>query len=330
MRWDVPDCVEACIQSLYDCTPVHDIFVVQAACPDAGLNNLVDLAARTLLCEFEDAPSMLQDAPKLKHLTDMPLVAMSALLQCSFLKTDAEASVLLLLRAWYEANRASCSFEQLQALKMGVRYSRLSVEFICGVLPHLPDFCLTPKQTHELWLSRTMGHHEAELLKHLGVGGACPVGWYLPERSIMNYKCLTLELKIPQSELVRHVAAVVKMQGKGRAPAAISSQRVFGYGYYWTLSLSSASRAEALKLNLEMHSPIEGGACMMLSCAVKFHLPGEEDEGEEEDAEDSFISTAVPVSVSDVLGTDLSAQWWRNFVVGGCLCFSADISIPRK
>lgn len=326
VRWSVSTCIEACIKALCGCKPTLDLLMVYPAWPDTRFNNLVYDATQQFLGEFLDAPSVMYKASCLKRLTALPQAAMLALLTSDFLKTDAEATVLLLLKAWHDANRGSCSSLQLQALKTGVRYSRLSPAYICGVLPHLPDFSLTPEQTRELWLSTTVGRGDARRLKELA--GTCPKGWYLPTR-YASEPCMTVSLTVNESDLTRHVAAVMKMRGrgKGKAPAEIRSKKVFGYGYEWTLSLTSATSEEALKLNVEVHAPIKKGAVVVLNCVVKFHFPGDDDELGP--GEDSKISTNAPVSVSNVLG-DLDEEGWLDYLSSDGLCFSADVSIPKR
>lgn len=323
------------MEALRRCRHVYAVFAMQAAYPDLDLEYLVESSEAELLASYGDAPNVLRKDHLMGELVALPHGAMLFLLRHNDVRTDAEASVLLLLWAWYKANSGNCSAAELADLRAGVRYSQLTVPYLSDILPNMPGLALSPGEAHALQqVPGTRGGNH-------GAGGVCPAGWYLPARRRVDDH-FTLQLEIAQAELLLHSAAVAGMRGGGDAPPAERSEKVAAYGYDWTLSLTSATCKEALSLNLEMHSPLEGTPCGVVSCRVTFVLPraveavGQAKGKDDEVSKACKVSSAVPCCVGDVLlnakavlDGDVGLGPWSKYLVRGSLCFKARVTFPR-
>lgn len=343
-QWEVPSCVDACKEFLLGLSDSH--FPIQAvfSLPSHFYSNDVfqELLAEADVClrnEFGDAVSCLRNISRLHKFTQLPYQAILALLKCDSLTTDDEATVLLLVYMWFDSNRATCSTEQLQQLKSGVRYSRLSVPFICCMLPLMPDFQVTLQQANELCMFKSFADCSNANLVNLRLGGACPNDWYLAVRDNEIYKtdAITLTLEVSEFQLLAHVAAVAKMRAGGDPPPKISSEKEYGFGYDWVLSLSSNSVPTALSIDVEVFSHTDSQALAVAVCEITFMFPGtvDEDEDEDEDGDhtiDAVVTSNSPASVTNmfgiaaaVLGGDRSLGPWEQFLVGGVLCLEASL-----
>ncbi|MEW5320434.1 MAG: hypothetical protein WDW38_011509 [Sanguina aurantia] len=255
-RWDVPACIKACQASLLALSnfkfPISTVFSLSSTfCPSLAISELLAEAGIRLLNLFGDAPSVMRHPAKLKKLKRLPQSAMLALLLSDKLTTDAEATVLQLLLAWYTCNKSSCDEDELEELKAGVRYSRLTPAYLCGMLPLLPEpeFAVTIEEANHLRLDASF-RTEFEAEERQRLNGPCPKGWFLAERPFLGSSLadnfIKVRLKIPQNELLLHAAAVSKMRGGGSAPEGILSPRGYGCGYDWRISLVSRDVDRAL------------------------------------------------------------------------------------
>lgn len=287
---------------------------------------------------FLDWRDVMRSAVLLQQLTDLSHAAMLAHLKEADLRTDSEATVLLLLKAWYDSNRQSCSIEQLRELQAKVRYGRLTTAFISSVLPHIPDFCPTPEQANELRMSTMIDNCSQEMLECMGMSSVCPEGWLLGARENEFSTPVVLTLNISRPELMAHVAAVAGLKMGGGAPPVARSRRVYGLGYYWSLSLSSESSEKALALNVEVHSPTHGLQSVMVNCEVFFDLPSDmhgQESREDDEVGKYLLSSTVKATLIDVLGNaevvlegDSSLGPWERYMRRGKLCFGAEVSVP--
>lgn len=343
-RWDVSSCMKACKEALFartdSCFPINILFLLPPTfCLSPSIDELLTEAKVRLLNIFGNAPAVLRSKSKLQRLQRLPGSAMLALLSSDALTTDAEASVLLLLRSWYEFNQLECSKEQLFTLKKAVRYSWLARAYICNMLPLMPGFGVTLEQASELWMkSESRGMYEEDL-EHEYIPRACPKSWFLPERQPPPHsrpnRTMKLQLKVPQADLLLHVAAVAKMRDGGAPPATLSSEPVYGFGYDWVLELESACIQDPLTVQLRVVKPFSGIAgCLIAECSVKLLCPHEK--SDEEATQKVVVTDAglmwsnVCSNTDEVLGGDGSLGPWAKLIIDGFLCFDAEVATYRK
>lgn len=342
-RWDVSSCIKACKEALFALAdsrfPINAVFLLPATfCLSPAIDELLTEAKVHLLNIFGNAPAVLRSKSKLQRLQRLPASAMLALLSSDALTTDAEASVLLLLRSWHESNQLECSKEQLFTLKKAVRYSWLARAYICNMLPLMPGFGVTLQQASELWMkveSRGMYEDwEWECFSR-----ACPKSWFLPERQAPPRsrpdRTMTLQLKVPQSDLLQHVAAVAKMRDGDAPPPTLSSAPMYGFGYDWILELVSPSIRDLLTVQLRVVKPFSGIAGVLtVECSVKLLCPHAN--SDEEVMHKVMVTSAGTMwaklcsNTEEVLGGDSGLGPWAKLLIDGFLCFDAEIAIYSK
>ncbi|KXZ51797.1 hypothetical protein GPECTOR_11g24 [Gonium pectorale] len=111
-----------------------------AAAVLAGLGELLAWA-------FRDAPSLLSCPVGRRQLAALPAAALEALLRCEAFGTDSEASVLLALAVWVEANGGCAVRESIRRrLCRQVRLSHLSTPYLHALLPRLPWFPISREE----------------------------------------------------------------------------------------------------------------------------------------------------------------------------------------
>lgn len=317
--------------------PISTVFSLSSTfCPSLAISELLAEAGIRLLNLFGDAPSVMRHPAKLKKLKRLPQSAMLALLLSDKLTTDAEATVLQLLLAWYTCNKSSCDEDELEELKAGVRYSRLTPAYLCGMLPLLPEpeFAVTIEEANHLRLDASFrGEFEAEERQRLN--GPCPKGWFLAERPFLGSSSadnfIKVRLKIPQNELLLHVAAVSKMRGGGTAPEGILSPRVYGCGYDWRISLVSRDVDQALGVQLHVMLPSDDKTGYVVAhCTIKMMLPHETHARPHEQV---MVSNNLQTWLDmfgvaeQVLGGDSSLGPWAKYLINGHLIVEAEIVV---
>lgn len=344
-QWDIPSCINACKEVLFGLNdslfPINAVFLL----PSHFNSNQIfdDLQAEAEVClhnEFGDVVDSLINISKLQKFTQLPHEAIYIFLNSDTLTTDDEASVLLLVKAWYDRNRASCSTDQLQELKDRVRYSCLSLSFICSMLPLMPDFQVTPQQAIELCQFKSFAESSNGVsMVNLGLRGTCPDEWYNPERD--NKVCsdvgITLALVVSETQLLAHVAAVAKMRAGGDPPLKISSEKKYGFGYDWVLSLSSREVYNALSMDVEIYSHTDSQAHAVAMCKIAFYYPVPDDEETDYNGKmtiDSPVTSSSPATMSYMFGNkiieavlagDSSLGPWNPLLVHGELCLQANL-----
>ncbi|KAG2489992.1 hypothetical protein HYH03_011621 [Edaphochlamys debaryana] len=94
---------------------------------------------------FQDAPGVLNNPAVKGRARSLPPCCLEALLSCDAFATDDEASVLLLLAEWLDANPSTA--EDVRKRLCGcIRLCHLNSGYLTGVLPLLSWFPLTPDE----------------------------------------------------------------------------------------------------------------------------------------------------------------------------------------
>lgn len=155
--------------------------------------------------------------------------------------TDAEATVLLLLSEWCEAEQGkACTEDELAKLNSCIRYSRLSTPYLTELCTSLHSPLLTVEQRMELLYFRSLSQdlqkdvQEMDNLKNQS-------SWYLPcrpARSDADVDALSMTLKIPATEMYAFLQACKDSMSGGRVPARLSSNMIYAQGFAWALLLS--------------------------------------------------------------------------------------------
>lgn len=336
---DVPSCTLACAEAL--CALSNSSFPISTvlALPDEVCIQpaIARLHCNGLLRAFGNALDVMRDPAKLAQLTELSHSAMLALLKSEDLTTDSESTVLLLLRAWYERNRQTCSRERLTQLRAVVRYSALEAIFLSTILHQMPDFNPTQREKRALWIV-SCSDETLDTEKLTRCLAACPSSWWLyarPSHAGLG-RGFKLQLKVPQAQLSLHLAAVAKMRAGGPPPATIFSERVYGCGYFWDLSFSSDSCETALEVSLGFFFPHEApGSVSHVDVTSK--ISGSPLLGAQQS--DSVLRSGQRVKLSDedticnadvVLGGDDSLIPWLKHLVAGKLCWEAEVNVNMR
>lgn len=163
-------------------------------------------------------------------------------------------------------------------------------------------------------------------LTNVGPTESCPAGWFRSERQSSG-KAFTLQLRIPQAELVLHVAAVSKMRSGGAPPQDVTVQE-FAFGCRWRLVLSSKECDKVMSLQVLVRSPV---------CAKQQHVMAKctyLQNGDQPPGRVFLVSSSMNVQRDDawdiaeaVLGGDTSPGLWAKHLVDGHVCLSVTITI---
>ncbi|PNH01029.1 hypothetical protein TSOC_013104 [Tetrabaena socialis] len=124
-----------------DQPPVLEFFECVALFPDPAeepsFAAVLACAKQALVPHFHDALAVLNSSHLRKQLLAMPAVAVEALLEAEAFGTDTEASVLLLLATWMEANFDRTEAPTRKRLCRLVRLVQLDRTYLSCVLPAL-------------------------------------------------------------------------------------------------------------------------------------------------------------------------------------------------
>ncbi|GLC41114.1 hypothetical protein PLESTB_001793000 [Pleodorina starrii] len=133
---------------------------------------------------FPDAPSVLSDPDTRRQMCALPAAALEALLRCDVFATDDEASVLLLLGHWLQANGSATTPETRARLCRLVRLSHLNTAYLHGLLPKIAWFPLC-REEHQ-FVCQYVAESGARRRKSLAAAAAgkhdCSGAWYAAPR----------------------------------------------------------------------------------------------------------------------------------------------------
>lgn len=296
-------------------------------------SDVMAAAEASLLAEFGDACAIVKSPALAERFLSLPQPAMLALLQSPELKTDAEATVLLLLNSWTEepAGMACCA-EQVDELYAWVRYSRISRPFLAGLcdLGQAPQ--LKPKQLLELWEfcslpSETMWVTDAQ---------HNPAGWYLPKRPIppAHESRVQLQLVVTEAAL-RHLLG--RVGDASLVDFVHASEAVYAEGYMWRLEFATDGGNLWCTVNARGVPSLKGmaagfhlsnGVICTFSLQIDAVVPFEIHESmlwviHTDGAGSSFTAPDGEANSED----PTRIEWWARYIVDGRVSFTAVVEI---
>lgn len=335
--WFYQSCIEACeaallAQNLYAqiCTfselkSPFDTFFFQA---------IKQRAEQHLLSQMLDTPKVLSRPSTLQLLTEQPHAFMLALLKDIRLCTDAEATVLVLVQAWYENNKQTCSDSDLEDLKQEIRYGGLHAFYLLEALPLMAKLGVTREQERELStlqsaVSGVIPSNERKLYHP-----HCPSSWFVPRCKPARFSpIIKLQLRVTRKELMLHVAAVAAMPLGGPAPSRIVSKSKPSHGYDWSLFFTSDTTASAFSVGVQLKLPFADAVSVTQECSILINAVRRWDEdGPDVIAEQvkGWICNEASwhdcfSTKDEVLKGETSLKPWREFLGKGDLCMEAFI-----
>lgn len=333
-NWIFPACAAACKAALLAQHSYNQMFAFRdlpSQFDSMIFQVLKQQAEHVFISKFCNAPAVLACPQTLRLLTKQPHAFMLALLRDSRLCTDAEATVLLLLRAWLLSH--NCSKEELAELKQEIRYGCLDYCYLWQVLPLIPELEVSREQEREL-VSRKTG-----VISHLPIEvrttypSCCPPTWFQKRpRPASTPSMISIQMVVSRKALLSHAAAVVAMQMGGKAPDRIFGKVKLAHGYEWRLFLASDTLATAFSVGVGVKIPFSDTVNAAQACMIQVKAlivptahTGEQLLGQHEQKlvhketswPDCFRNAA------QVKAGDTTLEPWRKFVGKGDICVSA-------
>lgn len=250
-RWEAYGLLTAASDAMCGLTstfPTLEVFLLpEVLRATAGYSAVLAAASDQLVVKYANAHTILTSHPLLREFVAMPIDALTSLLQHPSFVTDAEESVLLLVRCWCQIGvyGKECTLTNLMDLNKHIRYSRLYAPHAVGLCPvEKPPSALPPAQPEPPMaavlfkgLPQLLPGQLAELLELKSLptgilwpttGLCCPKEWYLPARSShSNSNGAHLTLTVSLDDLKGVLARTHTRMAKSTA--------VYAEGFLWTL-----------------------------------------------------------------------------------------------
>lgn len=281
----------------------------------------------SLLATFGNALDIIKTPALLQQFLSLPQPAVLALLQSPKLTADAEATVILLLSAWVgEAGQTvACPVEQVEELRLCIRYSRLSLPYLTDLCDQLTLTDLTRKQLMELWAFQALSTED----HWASCSPQNPERWYLPRRPLpgRSQASIKLKLAVSRSQLEGLLAGI----GKSEVNLSQASDFVYSEGFLWGLELAVDSGVLWCTVNVTgVHSVQTMAPGLVLdhgvACVYSLSIDGPEPMLLTNKRR-SLVSTAgsgssIEGHVESFRGSD-KVDWWEKYLVNGSVFFSA-------
>lgn len=296
-------------------------------------------AESALLSVFGDALTVATSPTLIGRFVYLPYPAVLVILQSNTLVTDAEATVLLLLKDWcYGDPGQACTHDELQQLHSHIRYSRLSAPFLTELCDDLVISPLTNKQSMELVYFRMLSVRAQKAsmsLKFLDN----PEGWYLPPRASTTNSSVTpiiLTLRMSESHLHKLLYAAFVQEDTVEVCAEIASERTYAHGFWWVLQICCQSEGIwcAIKVcaAVSFLDSTDERQTFGITCDYSIRICGETpafdmmlDAGEEEPV-DSVGSGVFVEDENGLPSGPKEIKWWKPHVVNGFITIEATVS----
>lgn len=342
--WQVPACLAACQAAICSLPlhqfPITSIYSMPQAFFECEAMTPIRLQTQRHLLELYRDASYIQRVPaELKCFTALPHRAVLHLLHSNSSFTDNEATMVLLLLAWYSTNNLTSSPEQRAELKLMIRYGCLTPAYIRTVLPLLPGLEVTKEQERELMTLTSVSERSGKYHRKEWPGDltACPPSWFPPRSRIACFQDSFFDLRFltKSLDLQAHLTSVAGMR-KSKSPAGtLWSPAVTSHGYAWRLCLSSHTLDSAFSLEVHVQEPSQQSAAAVgVECSIEvtLFLAG----GDVQIAPKTFHSFRRSITLQDLFPCSKAAvagdphlKHWKRWLQDSHLCIQARIGLPR-